>query len=126
MRTIPTEHLRALADLSIQRGCGFCLLAIVTVAVGLIFKPILAVQASAILLTMLAVALAYKGVNAPQRRYRDTELWLLLNERPDLPEARLQQVIGGLLHDRYLWHAKLACWIAGFFWVFWLLLFALS
>src|SRR3990172_8293169 len=110
------------ADLSIRRACGFGYIAIATAVVGLYWDAALMVKAAAIGVSLMVAILLYKALEAPKRPYKRTELWLLLNKTHDFPESRVQTVLGGVLRDRYLWHATVTG-IAAL--VLWLLHFAL-
>ncbi|BBK29702.1 hypothetical protein EDC65_5347 [Stella humosa] len=78
----------------------------------------LAAYGGAIMLALMGTILALKGFQAPRRRYRTTELWLLLDRDHGLPEASAQAVIGATLRERYYWHAR---WAAGISLGLWLL-----
>ena len=110
------------ADLSIRRACGFGFIAIATAVVGLYWDAALMVKAAAIGVSLMVAILLYKALEAPKRPYKRTELWLLLNKTHDFPESRVQDVLGGVLRDRYLWHATVTG-VAAL--VLWLLHFAL-
>jgi hypothetical protein len=117
------ERITHYADLSIRRGCGFGFLAIATAMVGCSSEIVLAVKLGALGVTLMGVILVLKAMRAPSRRYRDTEVWYMMDQRHDLPESRAQQVFGSVLKERYLWHATLAGFTAAFLW---LLTFALQ
>ena len=110
------------ADLSIRRACGFGFIAIATAVVGLYWDAALMVKCAAIGVSLMVAVLLYKALEAPKRPYKRTELWLLLNKTHDFPESRVQDVLGGVLRDRYLWHATVTG-VAAL--VLWLLHFAL-
>src|SRR5262245_11819856 len=112
------DELRAYADHSIRRGCGFGLLAIFTFMVGMAGEPGLALRSGAILITLAAVILTLKGNNAIHRRYNRTELWIMVKPRlADYPADRRQQLIGGILAERYRWHADLGAMLAAAMWL---------
>lgn len=111
------ERIQYLADLSIRRACGFGLLAIATGTVGLAWDAALALKAAAVGLSLMVAILIYKAQEAPTRSYKRTEVWLMLNKRHNLPEARIQQVFGNILHDRYMWHATAMAAAATFLWL---------
>ena len=54
-----------------------------------------------------------KGLRAPGKPYFRTELWIMLPERPRMGKAELQRLIGGILAERFWWHARAAAAIAG-------------
>ena len=114
------ERIKLYADLSIRRGCGFALLGIATFMVGMSADAVLAFRAGAIMVSLLMAVLLLKGFRAPVRSYKATEVWILLDKSHGLPETRAQQVFGGILRDRYFWHAEivaagaLGLWIVAF------------
>ena len=111
------DRIRRLADLSIRRGCGFGLLAVSTAMVGVAHDAALAAYGGAVMVALMGAVLVLKGFRAPGRLYRKTELWLLLDREHGLPEAKAQAVIGGILRDRYYWHARWAATIALALWL---------
>jgi type IV secretory pathway VirB3-like protein len=111
------DRLTTLADYSIRRACGFASLAIGTVMLSLSFDAVLCFRTGAVLFAFAAVVLWAMAQAAQSRNVRRTELWMLLDGRVDLPKARVQQVLGGVLRDRYLWHATAAAAVAAALWV---------
>lgn len=110
---VEIDSLRRFADLVIRRACGFGTLAIGTTMVGFAGEPGLSMRCGAVLFGLMAAILAIKATSAPRYNYRRTELWLFLKkEPPALPPERLQQLIGGVLAERFIWHAKIAAGIA--------------
>lgn len=110
------ERIRYYADLSIRRGCGFGLLAIATAMVGMGHDILLAAKSGAIMLTVMWSVLVAKGLRAPAKSYRRTEVWILLDKRHDLPEYRAQEVFGYVMRERYLWHAQVVAVVALILW----------
>lgn len=104
-------------DVSIRRGCGFGFLAIATSMVGLYTDVVLALRTGAMGVTLMMLILLLKGLNAPSRSYRHTEVWLLLDKSHGLPEQRAQQVFGSILRERYYWHATMTGLAALFLWL---------
>jgi hypothetical protein len=111
------ERIRHFADISIRRACGFGFLAIATAMVGTSSEMLLSAKIGATSLTLMTVILVLKGLRAPGRSYKRTEVWILLNHRHDLPEPRAQQIFGSILRERYLWHATVAAGLASFLWL---------
>jgi hypothetical protein len=118
------EPLWNLADQPIRRAIGFYAFAVTLVLLGLSFDTLLAVRATAILVTGLWLVLLLWGVSAPRRDVRRTEFWLSLDGAA-LPEAaalralppdQRQRRIGALLRARLLWHAERVLWLAGGLW----------
>ncbi len=99
------DQIKEAADLSIRRGCGFGLIAIATAAVGVSSDAFLAVKLAAICLSSMAAILLVKGMQAPTRNYRRTEVFIMLGRKHGLPEDRAQRVFGSILRERYVWHA---------------------
>lgn len=111
------ERIRYFADQSIRRGCGFGMLGISTAMVGGAHDIVLAMRLGATCVTLMGVILVLKGLQAPSRSYKRTEVWFLLNQRHGLPETRAQQVFGNLLRERYMWHAEVTATVAVFMWL---------
>ena len=121
------EQFRRYADNSIRRACGFAMLAIFTFMIGLAGEPYIAVRAGAILVTLTAVILYWRGTKAPARNYRETEVWLEIKDTPAAqPKERLQRLIGQALADSYFWHARIAAHIALAMWLVAILLWAMQ
>ena len=107
------DDIRRYAELSVRRGCGFALMAIVTAMVGFSGEPWIAVRSGAMFVLIAAVILFWRGWHARQRDYRHTEVWLMIEDTPPaLPRERLQTMIGGALADVYFSHARLAAYVA--------------
>jgi hypothetical protein len=112
------DVIRRYADQSIRRGCGFALLAIWTFMFGMMGDPGLAARSGAILMTVAALTLNIKANNAPTRAYSDTELWIMIGPQlQGYPADRRQQLIGGILAERYRWHASLGVKLAAAMWL---------
>ena len=106
------DDIRRYAELSVRRGCGFALMAIVTAMVGFSGEPWIAVRSGAVFVLIAAVVLFWKGWTARSRNYRHTELWLMIEDAPALPRERLQSLIGGILAEVYFSHARVAAYVA--------------
>jgi hypothetical protein len=120
------ERIRYYADISIKRGCGFGLLAIATAVVGMGHDMKLALKAAAIMVTLMGVILLIKAARAPRRNYRNTEVWLLMGKKHDLPEERAQAAFAAVLREVYLKHADIAAGAALVLWIAGLLLWLAS
>jgi len=108
---------RNCADTSIRRACGFALIAIFTAMVGFSGDPYIAVRFGAFMVTATALILLWRGLGAPKRNFRDTEVWLMIrNTAPAMPKERLQHLIGEALAERYFWHARIAAYVAVTMW----------
>lgn len=121
------EQLRRHADNSIRRACSFAMLAIFTFMFGLAGEPYIAVRAGAILVTLAAVILYWRGTKAPTRNFRETEVWLEVKDTPaPPPKDRLQRLIGQALADSYFWHARIAAHMALAMWLVAILLWTMQ
>ena len=69
------------------------------------------------MVTAAALILLWRGLGAPKRNFRDTEVWLMIrNTAPAMPMERLQLLIGAALAERYFWHARVAAHVAVAMW----------
>lgn len=107
------EMIRVFADFSIRRGCGFALLGISCVMFAFAFDMRQAFHVGSILVAGMAIVLWIKGLRAPRKPYYRTELWIMLPKRPRMGKPELQRLIGGVLAERYWWHARAAAAVAG-------------
>jgi hypothetical protein len=106
------NKIERLANVSVARGCGFAMLGIFTLMIGLAGELATSLRAGGYLcLTMCLVLLlmAWRALSAP---YRSTELWIMLepSERPQ--PAVAQRVIGTVLREAYLSFALRSAWLA--------------
>lgn len=118
----PLERIRAAADVSVGRACGFAALAIGCVVLGLSGFALLALRTGAVL-SMLAASILYMhALSARSRPYRRTEVWLLLGRPRGLPDPVAQRLIGEALRaalERYARgyaFAALGFWLASLAW----------
>lgn len=99
------EHL---AEISVRRGCGFALLAVLTVMWGLSYDMLLCLRSGAILVALVGAVLGVMAWNAPSRNPRSTELWAMLGNGKDLPPDYPPQILLEVLRETYIRHAELA------------------
>lgn len=111
------DAIERCAQLSIHRALGFAALAISTVMLGLSFEPGLSFRAGAVLTLLVSTILAFKGLAAPYRNVRKTEVWLLLGGQTGLPKERVQQAIGATLQRYYFRYAETSLGIACLLWL---------
>jgi len=95
------DHIETFARLSVIRGAGFGLLAIVCFMVGLAGMPALSFKAGGVLCLLACFILLLKAEFADRRSYKRTELWLMLDRDQRPPAAIAQQVIGSTLRACY-------------------------
>ena len=119
------EHMRQVAFSSVLRACGFALLAIFCVIIGMSFEPRAAFQAGGFLTTAMALTLAYKAREALTKPYRKTGMWLQLPEEVRPPAEYEQWASATVLRETYLTFAKWTSAIAIAMWAL-ALLFALG
>src|SRR5215218_6492136 len=91
------RHIEQAAVESVARGVGFGALAIGLVMAGLAGYPLLALKAGAALTLLMWAILRLKALRALRYPYKRTEVWLLLEPRPDWPAEVAQRLIGGAL-----------------------------
>jgi hypothetical protein len=95
------DKIRALAMVSVGRGCGFAGLATVTLMVGLSYDPVLMTQVGAISLSIAAAILRLFALAAPHRNPRRTEVWTMLDPVDAPPPEIARQVINRALAETY-------------------------
>lgn len=117
---MPDNGLQAIeraALVSVGRATGFAALAVLVAMAGLAGWPLLALRTGAAGCLLAWAILRLKAHAAPRRPYRRTELWLLLEPKPDLPPPTLQRLIGTALEHRYRRTAGLALGAAITLWL---------
>jgi hypothetical protein len=109
------DVIEAYAKLSVARGCGFALLAIACVMIGLMGTPVFALKIAGVFCAVIAAILMVRADLAPRMNFKDTEVWLMLEvaERP--PPAVAQRIISGVLSRTFaefgLYFARGAIWV---------------
>lgn len=112
-----TEVERA-AEQSVARGVGFGGLAVALVVAGLAGYPQLALRSGAALTLLMWAILRLRALGARRRPYKRTEVWLMLEPRPDWPAEQAQRVIGEALervqerYARWVLATAVALWLA--------------
>ncbi len=94
------------AFISVGRACGFKGLAIFCLMFGLSFELALAARAGGILCAILTAILVLYAYRARFRRYKRTELWIILDKAERPPAGIAQKIVGQVLHETYLWFAR--------------------
>lgn len=102
------DRIEFLADLIVRRGCGFALLAIGVVMLGLSYDLLLCLKSGAILQALHGSVLALLAYNAPRWNHRSTELWALLNKGADLPANYPPEQLLEVLRKTYIRYAEMA------------------
>lgn len=106
------DRIEYLADLIVRRGCGFALLAVVTVMLGLSYDLLLCLKSGAILEALHGSVLGLFAYNAPRWNHKSTELWSLLNKGADLPPNYPPAQLLEVLRKTYLRYAEMAGCVA--------------
>ena len=102
------DRIEYLADVIVRRGCGFALLAICMVMLGLSYDLLLCLQSGAILEALHGSVLGLFAYNAPRWNHKSTELWVLLNKGADLPPTYPPEQLLEVLRKTYLRYAEMA------------------
>ncbi len=114
--------MRKLAYESVQRACGFGMLAIICVMVGMSFDPVRVFQAGGVLTLMMTFILILKARYALTQNYKKTEMWLYLDKNFRPPEAYAQWAASTVLRDAYFTYAQYTAMISIVMWVIALLM----
>lgn len=93
------------AELSVARGCGFAMIAIVTLMVGLSGNVRASLLAGGYLSLITCLILAMRGWGSKRRPYKRTEVWVMLRPEERPPPGVAQRVIGSALREAYLLYA---------------------
>ncbi len=102
------DRIEYLADVIVRRGCGFALLAICMVMLGLSYDLLLCLKSGAVLQALHGVVLGLFAYNAPKWNHRSTELWVLLDKGADLPPNYPPEQLLEVLRKTYLRYAEMA------------------
>jgi hypothetical protein len=111
------EEMRKVAFASVARACGFGMLAIVCVMVGMSYDPRAVFQAGGILTLMMTFILILKARYALTQNYKKTEMWLYLEKDFRPPEAYAQWAASTVLRDAYFTFAMYTALISIAMWV---------
>ena len=111
------EEMRKVAFASVARACGFGMLAIICVMVGMSFDPRAVFQAGGILTLMMTFILILKARYALTQNYKKTEMWLYLEKDFRPPEAYAQWAASTVLRDAYFTFAMYTALISIVMWV---------
>jgi len=107
-----TKRIYHLANLSVARGCGFAMIAVVTTVVGLSNHMDVALTAGGLMCLIGCLVLVMKAIHASRQPYKSTEVWLML-EPQDRPNAAIAQtVISVARRGALLQFAHYAAWLA--------------
>ena len=110
------EEMRKAAFQSVARGCGFGVLAIVCVMMGM-SNPRAMFQAGGILTLMMTFILILKARYALTQNYKRTEMWLMLPKDFRPPERYAQWAASTVLRDAYFTFAQYTAIVSIAMWV---------
>jgi hypothetical protein len=111
------EELRKAAFVSVGRACGFGMLAVICVMVGMSFEPRTAFQTGGILTLIMVFILILKARYALTQNHRRTEMWLILPDNFRPPEKYAQWAASTVLRDAYFTFAMYTAGISIAMWV---------
>lgn len=107
-----SPEVRQAAYISTARGCGFVALGIVTLMIGFVYQPSLSLRMGGTCSLIAALILVLKARRAPQRPFRDTEVWLLLDEQHRPARAFAQTAISHARAEAFYHFARTAALLA--------------
>jgi hypothetical protein len=116
------EELRKAAFISVARGCGFGMLAIICVMIGMSFNPRAVFQAGGMLTLIMALILILKARNALTKDYKKTEMWLILPKDFRPPERYAQWATATVMRDAYFTFAQYTALVSIVMWLLALLM----
>ena len=111
------EEMRRVAIATVARACGFGMLAIVCVMMGLLYDPRMVFQTGGILTLIMTFILILKARYALTQNYKRTEMWLYLDKDFRPPEAYAQWAASTVLRDAYFTFAMYTALISIAMWV---------
>lgn len=104
------DVIEACARISVARGCGFALLAIFCVMIGLMGSPVFALKIAGVFFLFIAIVLMLRSDLARRMDHRNTELWLMLETAERPPVAVAQRIVGAVLSRTF---AEFGLYFAG-------------
>ena len=110
------DEMRKVAFACVARACGFGMLAIICVMVGMSFDPRAVFQAGGILTLMMTFILILKARYALTQNYKKTEMWLYLPENFRPPERYAQWAASTVMRDAYFTFAQYTALISIVMW----------
>jgi hypothetical protein len=98
----PDQRLRALAEISTARACGFAGLAILCLMVGLSGNLATTLKAGGYAALLVMTVLLLMAHHAPRKPFKRTELWLMLDEAERPPAALAQGLLAAVRRAAFL------------------------
>ena len=109
--------MRKAAFMSVARACGFGMLAIFCVMVGMSFNPRAVFQSGGILTLVMTFILVLKAYRAASIPYKRTDMWLLLPENARPPARFAQWATSTVMREAYFTFAKYTALVSIVLWV---------
>ena len=109
--------MRKVAFTSVARGCGFAMLAVLCVMVGLSFDPDGMFQAGGTLTLIMTLVLILRARQAQETDYKHTEMWLMLPDDFRPPERYAQWATATVMREAYFTFARYTALISIVMWL---------
>jgi len=109
--------MRNAAFLAVARACGFGMLAIFCIMVGMSFNPRAVFQSGGILTLMMTFILILKALRASRIPYKRTDMWLLLPENARPPDRFAQWATSTVMREAYFTFARYTALVSIVLWV---------
>jgi hypothetical protein len=107
------QRVREVAHLSVMRGCGFGMIAIVMTMLALGEQPVMSLQFGGISLLLMSFVLILKAARAHVVPLRSTEVWIMLRPDDRPPESMAAGLIAEARQEAFLIYAYRAACAAG-------------
>ena len=111
------DEMRNAAFLAVARACGFGMLAIFCIMVGMSFNPRAVFQSGGILTLMMTFILILKALRASRIPYKRTDMWLLLPENARPPDRFAQWATSTVMREAYFTFARYTALVSIVLWV---------
>ncbi|MCZ8259658.1 MAG: hypothetical protein O9333_05965 [Beijerinckiaceae bacterium] len=107
------QRVRECAFLSVMRGCGFGMIAIVITMLALANQPDMSLKFGGFSLLLMSFILILKAARAHVVPLRSTEVWIMLRTDDRLPEALASGMIPEARREAFLVYAYRSAVMAG-------------
>lgn len=103
------DRIRNCAELSVRRACGFALLGIASLTLGMSGDPAQALETAAIGFGVMSLVLVVFALRAHRKPYRRREVWRLMHRYHGMDdESRAQETISWVMSQTFLLYAQRA------------------
>jgi hypothetical protein len=107
------QRVREFAFLSVMRGCGFGMIAIVTTMLALGNQPDMSLKFGGFSLLLMSFILILKAARAHAVPWRSTEVWIMLRPDDRPPETLAAGLIAEARREAFLVYAYRSAIMAG-------------